>query len=70
MEILTTWTLTDIAALESAIKSGALEVWYGDKRVKYRSIAEMQQILQQIKDALQPDRKATRRHYGDFKNGF
>ena len=42
-------TSTQIIALENAIASGATTVAYGDKRVEYRSLAEMRQILQTLK---------------------
>jgi hypothetical protein len=35
----------DIIALQVAIAAGAQTVSYGDKRVEYRSLAEMRQIL-------------------------
>lgn len=42
-------TAAQIAALEEAIASGATEVSYGDKRVSYRSLADMRQILSEMK---------------------
>ena len=38
------WTLADLEALDSAIKTGAKEVEYHDKRVIYRSLDEMLRI--------------------------
>ncbi|MCK5016533.1 MAG: hypothetical protein KAS32_05605 [Candidatus Peribacteraceae bacterium] len=35
------YSSTDLDNIDSAISSGELEVTYGDKRVKYRSIAEL-----------------------------
>lgn len=43
---------TDLQALEEAIATGALEVQYTDKRVKYRSLAEMKQIRSMMKREL------------------
>jgi hypothetical protein len=39
------YTAAQIAALQNAIASGATTVSYGDKRVEYRSLADMRQIL-------------------------
>jgi hypothetical protein len=39
-------------ALVRAMRSGALSVQHGDKRVQYRSIAEMQTVLDGINDEL------------------
>ena len=36
------YTQTDLDAIDSAIASGELEVSEGDKRVKYRSMNELQ----------------------------
>ena len=36
-----TWTQTDLDAIEAAIASGELTVQYVDKRITYRSIAEL-----------------------------
>lgn len=41
----TTWTVADVAALESAIKFGEKRVRYGDKEVEYGSPAEMLKLL-------------------------
>lgn len=38
--------------LQLAIFTGTREVYYGDKRVVYRSLTEMQQILKQMEDLL------------------
>lgn len=38
--------------LVSAMRSGALNVKHGDKQVQYRSIAEMQGVLDKINDEL------------------
>lgn len=40
---------TDLATLEEAISSGALEVQYTDKKVKYRSLDEMIRIRDLMK---------------------
>jgi hypothetical protein len=37
-------TQTQLDALDEAIASGTLEVWYDHKKVEYRSLDEMMQI--------------------------
>jgi hypothetical protein len=44
-----TASATEIIALEKAINSGVTEVSYGDKRVTYRSLADMRQLLADMK---------------------
>lgn len=41
----TTFTLEDVTAMRDAMKKGVLEVQYQDKKVKFRSFAEMKQTL-------------------------
>lgn len=46
------YTLEDLKAVRTAIATGALEVEYNDRRVKYRSINELKQTEQKIAHAL------------------
>lgn len=46
------WTQTDLDTLEKAIATGATRVKYADKEVEYRTLAEMWQLRDQIKDEL------------------
>lgn len=46
------YTQDDLTAIETAIKSGALTVEYADKKVTYRSLAEMLRIRDIIRKAL------------------
>lgn len=46
------YTLDDLAKLEAALASGALEVKYNDRTVKYRSINELKQAIQIVKSEL------------------
>lgn len=39
------WTLEQHAALQAAIATGSKSVQYADKKVEYRSFAEMMQLL-------------------------
>lgn len=43
---------SDLQAIDEAIATGALEVQYTDKRVRYRSLAEMMQARDFIKREL------------------
>ena len=40
-----TFTAAQVIALKKAIASGATSVSYGDKRVDYRSLEEMREVL-------------------------
>lgn len=42
-------TAAQIDALQKAIATGATTVAYGDKRVEYRSLSDMRQILAEMK---------------------
>lgn len=44
------FTQADIDELKKAIKTGALEVQYTDRRVKYRSLDEMMRLLRTMED--------------------
>lgn len=44
------WTAEQISKLEAAIATGALTVRYADRLVTYRSLDEMQRLLQDMRD--------------------
>ena len=46
------FSASDLTAIETAIKSGELEVEYGDRRVKYRSVSELLKAYEIIKGAV------------------
>ena len=46
------WTLEDLAALETALAKGVRIVKYADKEVTYRTVAEMIQIRDMIRRSL------------------
>ena len=54
------YTQQQIDALEAAIAMGATSVQYSDKKVEYRSLAEMKEILQQMKESLGQAKKVRR----------
>jgi hypothetical protein len=63
------YTADQLAALEAAIAQGALIVEYAGKRVQYRSLAEMQAILRQMKVDAGVSSPSGRR-YGEFSKGL
>lgn len=54
----TTWTLLHLQALEAAIATGAQEVYYGDKKVKYNSLSDMLLLRDVMISALYPPEPA------------
>ena len=62
------YTMEMYQALVQAIAQGAREVWYGDKRVAYRTLDEMLRLkdLMEIELGL---KKPNRRKYADFSKG-
>ena len=56
-----------LAAIEEAIAGGYLEVQYDDKRVKYRSLAELLQVRDLIRSKLGNGTKT--RRYVSFSRG-
>ena len=46
------WTAADLTVIESAIASGALSVQFADRRVQYRSMAELLKARDVIKDSI------------------
>lgn len=46
------FSASDLTAIENAIKSGELEVEYGDRRVKYRSVPELMKAYEIIKGSI------------------
>lgn len=56
--------------LEAAIMSGAREVYYGDKRVVYRSLPEMMQIRDMAARQLGLWKPAESRQFGEFGTGL
>lgn len=55
-------------ALIEAIATGAKEVWYGDKRVAYRSLDEMLRVKEEIEQALGIT-KSPKRTLASFSKG-
>jgi len=57
-------------ALESAIAEGVLTVEYNDKKVTYRSLREMNQILLSMKQDLGLISTGTKKKKNKFDNGL
>lgn len=66
------WTQDDLTILEKAIAQGATRVKYADKEVEYRSLSEMYNIREQIKDelGLNGSLKNKGRRYASFDKGI
>jgi hypothetical protein len=63
------FTQAQVDVLEAAIASGALEVRYGDKLVRYQSASEMKATLRRMKlelGQIQPEAKI----FPKFSKGF
>lgn len=43
-----------LEALRAALASGSLTVEYGDRRITYRSISELQKAIQIVNEAVNP----------------
>lgn len=59
------WTLEQLTALEGAIAQGALRVRYSDKEVQYRSLGEMIQLRDMMRQELglsQPTKRLFAKH--------
>lgn len=64
------FTLDQYNALTEAYALGATSVSYGDKTVTYRSLKEMQSIIQLIESKIFPENKPNRRRLADYNKGI
>jgi len=46
------YVLADLEKLEAAVASGALEVEYNDRKVRYRSMKDLKEAIQIVKRGL------------------
>lgn len=61
------WTRDDLAAINAALATGAVEVRFPDGRmVKYRSLAEMRSLRDEITEALGLVRETPRATFASF----
>ena len=63
-------TLQTLQALQDAIDQGVLEVEYSDKKVRYRSLDEMERIATKMKHELGLTKPANGRRVAQFRNGL
>jgi hypothetical protein len=64
------WTTDQLDALEKAIAQGALRVRYSDKEVQYRSLSEMMQLRDTIKQELGLTKVSSRRLFAKHSKGL
>lgn len=64
------WTNAQLSALEDAIAAGATRVTHEGKTVEYRSIAEMIQIRNMMRDSLGTTVTAPRSTLVRFDRGY
>ncbi|MTI13353.1 phage head-tail joining protein [Sansalvadorimonas verongulae] len=57
------FTQQQLNALEDAIAMGTLEVEYGDKKVKYRSLGEMMRIRDMMRMDIEKPQRARVAHF-------
>lgn len=59
-------------ALLKAMRSGALSVQHGDKRVQYRTIAEMKAVLSDLNEEIEAETGTRRKRvfYLDIRRGY
>lgn len=63
------YTPEQLTALEAAIAQGALEVQYKDRRVKFRDLAEMNEIRRQMRAELGVS-KGSNRRFASYSKGL
>jgi hypothetical protein len=66
----TNYTLDMLATLQEAIATGTRSVYYGDKRVDYRSLDEMIRIQNMMLIALGLATPCDNRKYAEFTTGI
>lgn len=64
------YTLTQLDLLNAAIAQGALSVEYADKKVTYRSLAEMYAIKNEMMLELGLKKPDSGRKYADYRSGL
>ncbi len=64
------WTTDQLAALETAISQGALRVRYSDKEVQYRSLSEMLQLRDMMRQELGLSSAGSRRLLAKHSKGL
>jgi len=57
------YTSADLSRLDDAIASGELDVWVGNRRVRYRTIDELMRARQHVAQQLESDGTASKRSF-------
>lgn len=47
------YTSTDLANLKAALATGAEDVQIGDRKIRYRSVAEIKKLIKEIQEDLE-----------------
>lgn len=63
------YTIDQYTKLQVAIATGATSVYYGDKRVDYRSLSDMKDLLQEMETQLGLKKKKSRNMKASFTKG-
>jgi hypothetical protein len=64
------YTVEQVATLEAAIAQGATSVQYADKKVEYRTLADMRSVLNDMKNELGLLTGKKRRFFPSFNKGL
>lgn len=64
------WQQSDLDEIEKNIATGALTVKFSDKEVTYRSLAEMMQVRDLIREKLGLAKKTGQRFFANFDKGL
>lgn len=63
------YTIEQLNALKQAIAEGVTAVWYGDKKVEYRSLDEMLRIKRLMENELQGNGNSGKK-FASFSKGL
>lgn len=66
----TSWTDSDLAAIEAAISTGAKRVRYQTHEVEYQSMADLLKARDVIRDALCKPEAGSNVYFAEFGNGY
>ncbi len=64
------WTQADVDALKKAIAEGVRVVQRGDRRVEYRSLDEMRQVLAMVEGEVSPPARPVRAFRVSTRSGY
>ena len=71
MAVTINYTVEDLQTLSDAINKGIVEVQYSDKKIKYRSLLEMETLLRKLTNKLCPTKpkRYANRFFASHKKG-